>query len=75
AKADPDFVIEAMKAVIIVDVNDKGVALMGGRSRADFVGQTALGRWPTGKHDVFLGSINAGFRGESSFQAETRAVR
>jgi two-component system sensor kinase FixL len=75
ADANPDFVIKAMRAATVVDVNDKGVEMFGGKRREDFIGLTALERWPAGKHDVFIRSIAAGFRGESSFQSEARVVR
>lgn len=75
ADANPDFVIKALKAATVVDVNDKGVETFGGKRREDFIGLTALDRWPAGKYDAFIRSIAAGFRGESSFQSEARALR
>jgi PAS domain S-box-containing protein len=69
---DPDFVVRAMSAVPIVDVNKKAIELLGARTRSELVGRPVVDIWPPGQHDAFVGSINAGFRGESGFQAEAR---
>jgi PAS domain S-box-containing protein len=75
AKDNPEFLITAMDVTTIVDVNDKGVELFGARSRADLIGRSVRDRWPPSKYDVCLRTMEAGFRGESGFQAETRLRR
>jgi PAS domain S-box-containing protein len=69
---DPGFLVRAMLETPIVDVNEKCMNMFGAKSRSDLIGQSVLERWPPGQYDTYLGSINAGFHGESSFQAETR---
>ena len=72
AEEHPEFVIKAMEATTIVDVNDKGIEMFGGKTREEFVGRSIRDKLVADQYDVYLRSIEAGFRGEASFQAETR---
>jgi PAS domain S-box-containing protein len=72
ADDNPEFVLKAMEVTTVADVNDKCVEMFGGKTRDDLIGRSVRDFWPEGKYDVLLGSIEAGFRGESSFQAEAR---
>jgi PAS domain S-box-containing protein len=72
AATNDEFVIRAMSKSPIVDVNDKAIELLGARSRSDLAGRAVLDIWPPDQYDAFIGSIAAGFRGETAFQAEAR---
>jgi PAS domain S-box-containing protein len=72
ADDNPEFVLKAMEVTTVADVNDKCVEMFGGKTRDDLIGRSVRDFWPDGKHDVLVGSIEAGFRGESGFQSEAR---
>ena len=72
ADDNPEFVLKAMEVTTVADVNDKCVEMFGGKTRDDLIGRSVRDFWPEGKYDVLLGSIGAGFRGDSGFQAEAR---
>jgi len=68
----PEFVGKAMEVTTIVDVNDKGVVMFGGRTRDDLIGHSLRDKLLPDEYGVYLRGIAAGLRGDSSFQAETR---
>jgi signal transduction histidine kinase len=68
----PEFATKAMDVTTIVDVNDKGVEMFGGRIRDDLVGHSIRDKLVPANYGVYLRGFAAGFRGDASFQAETR---
>ena len=72
ADDNPEFVLKAMEVTTVADVNDKCVEMFGGKTRDDLIGRSVRDFWPEGRRDVFINSVEAGFRGESGFQTEAR---
>jgi PAS domain S-box-containing protein len=68
----PDFVVRALEATIVTDINQKSIELYGLRDKSDALGKSILGYWLPGRYEAFEGSIEAGFNGKSQFQMVTR---
>jgi C4-dicarboxylate-specific signal transduction histidine kinase len=69
--AHPEFLRQAMEASVAVDVNDRTLTLFGASRREDLLGPVTP-FWIPGRCEAFRGSIEAGWRREPGFQAETR---
>ncbi|MCP2216035.1 sensor histidine kinase [Bradyrhizobium elkanii] len=70
---DPGFISRTMDATKVVNLNDKAIAMFGGRNRADFVGQSIRRFWGSAGEAAYRKSVQAAFDGKASYQAETRA--
>jgi signal transduction histidine kinase len=68
----PEFITRAMDLTKVVDVNDKTITMFGGRDRSEFLGRSIRRDWIPGRYEAYRNSIQAGFRGESGYQTETR---
>ncbi len=67
----PEFLKKAMDASIVIDVNERSLKLLGAKDRSELLGPVTQ-FWIPGQYEAFRGSIEAGFRREPGFQAETR---
>ncbi|PPE72523.1 hypothetical protein C3942_18465 [Solimonas fluminis] len=67
----PEFLEKAMEASVVIDVNERSLKLLGAKDRNELLGPVTK-YWIPGHYDAFRGSIEAGFRREAGFQAETR---
>ncbi len=67
----PEFLKKAMDASIVIDVNERSLKLLGAKDRSELLGPVTQ-FWIPGQYEAFRGSIEAGFRREAGFQAETR---
>lgn len=72
----PEFVIEALDATIVSDVNQKSLELYGMKDKSEAVGKGIRDYWLPGRYEAFKGSLAAAFRGISQFQkvTQTRTV-
>jgi PAS domain S-box-containing protein len=68
----PEFIRQAMDLSIIVDVNQRAVRLYGARDRSEMLGPVTR-FWNPDNSDAFRRSIEAGFRREPGYQAETKS--
>ncbi|ETD38925.1 ATPase [Pseudomonas chlororaphis subsp. aurantiaca PB-St2] len=67
----PEFVEKAMSATIAIDVNQRTLTLYGAKDRSEMLGSITR-FWVPGHHDAFRRSIEAAYRGESGYLAETK---
>lgn len=70
---NPEFLRQAMEASIAIDVNDRTVQMFGGKRREDLFGPVTR-FWIPERSEAFRGSIEAAYRREPGFQAETKLM-
>lgn len=71
----PDWIVEAMRAVRVVDVNDKAVSLFGASRRDEIVGGHVAWCFPPPSHKVFAESLIAAARRQDRYATETTLTR
>ena len=69
--AHPEFLRRAMEVSVAIDVNDRALTLFGAGSTQELLGPVTR-FWIPGRAEAFRGSIEAGWRREPGYQAETR---
>lgn len=69
--AHPEFLRRAMEVSVAIDVNDRALTLFGAGSAQELLGPVTR-FWIPGRAEAFRGSIEAGWRREPGYQAETR---
>ncbi len=70
----PEFVQQAMDAVWIAEANPYTLTLYGAKTKSEILGPVTP-YWIPGQCDTFRRSIEAGYRGETGYQAETKIRR
>ena len=68
--AHPDFLRQAIDSVIILDINDKTLAMFGADHRDQMVGQSIGPYWPKDMEYVFAQSLNAAVQAHAHFMTE-----
>jgi PAS domain S-box-containing protein len=68
----PDFLDRAMDAFVVDEVNERAVVMLGARDAAELAGSVA--RWWRESPDTFRRALEARFRGDPTFEEETRIV-
>ncbi|WP_439638627.1 PAS domain-containing sensor histidine kinase [Nevskia sp.] len=69
--AHPEFLQRAMEASVAIDVNERALKLFGASDVQQLLGPVTR-FWMPGRAEAFRGSIEAGWRREPGYQAETR---
>jgi PAS domain S-box-containing protein len=69
--AHPDFLQSCMEALIIEEVNERTIQSLGGRDSRDFAGRSVAHCWQDNP-DTFRRAMESRFRGETSFEEETK---
>ena len=69
--AHPDFLQQAMEASVAIEVNERALKLFGATEVQQLLGPVTR-FWIPGRAEAFRGSIEAGWRREPGYQAETR---
>lgn len=72
---NPDWVVEAMRAVHVVDVNDKVISLFGASRRDEIVGGHVAWCFPPQSRHVFAESLIAAARRQDRYATETTLTR
>ncbi len=72
---NPDWIVEAMRAVRVVDVNDKAVSLFGATRREEIVGGHVAWCFPPQSRQVFAQSLIAAARRQDRYATETTLTR
>lgn len=73
--AHPEFIVRAMEATVIVDVNEAALRVYGAKDRAELIGQTATRFWAAAGHDTFRRAIESGFTLGPTFEEATKHRR
>ena len=68
----PDFLRRAMDAFVVDEVNERAVMMLGARDAAELAGSVA--RWWRESPDTFRRALEARFRGDPTFEEETRIM-
>lgn len=68
---NPAFIEQAMDATVAMDVNQRTLTLYGAKDRSEMLGPVTR-FWIPGHYDAFRRSIEAAYRGESGYLAETK---
>jgi PAS domain S-box-containing protein len=69
--AHPGFLLRAMEAVIVVEINEQTIRLLGARDAGDIVGKSITPYYRSSPH-TFRRSLESWFRGEPFFAEETQ---
>lgn len=69
--AHPEFLQQAMEASVAIEVNERALKLFGATDVQQLLGPVTR-FWIPGRAEAFRGSIEAGWRREPGYQAETR---
>lgn len=72
---NPDWVVEAMRAVLVIDVNDKVISLFGATRREEIVGGHVAWCFPPQSRHVFAQSLIAAVRRQDRYATETTLTR
>lgn len=72
---NPEWIVEAMRAVRVVDVNDKAVSLFGAGRREEIVGGHVAWCFPPQSRQVFAESLIAAARRQDRYATETTLTR
>ena len=72
--AHPDFLKQCMEALIVEEVNQRTVQLLGVRDAGELVGKPVGPSWGE-RPDTFRRAMETRFRGATSFEEETKWVR
>ncbi|MFV3129021.1 PAS domain-containing sensor histidine kinase [Niveispirillum sp. KHB5.9] len=72
---NPGWIVEAMRAVRVIDVNDKAVSLFGATSREEIVGGHVAWCFPPPSRRVFAESLIAAARRQDRYATETTLTR
>lgn len=72
---NPDWVVEAMRAVLVIDVNDKVISLFGATRREEIVGGHVAWCFPPQSRHVFAESLIAAARRQDRYATETTLTR
>ncbi|AKF04414.1 PAS domain-containing sensor histidine kinase [Sandaracinus amylolyticus] len=67
---DPDLLRQCLEGMVVREVNQPTMAMLGGRDPEDFAGSVAR-FWKT-RPDTFRRAMEARYRGEATFQEETQ---
>ena len=70
----PEFLQQSMDSVWITEANPSSLALYGAKTKAEILGPVTP-YWIPGNCDTYIRSIEAGYKGESGYQAETKMRR
>ena len=68
----PEFLRRAMDALVVDEVNERTIQLLGARDAAELAGPVA--RFWQARPDTFRRALEAEFRGEPAFEEETKIV-
>jgi PAS domain S-box-containing protein len=68
----PDFLRRAMDAFVVDEVNERAVVMLGARDAGELSGSVA--RWWRESPDTFRRALEARFRGDPTFEEETRIL-
>lgn len=68
----PDFVVAALDATIVMDINQNSIELYGLKDKSEAIGKSIRSYWVPERCEAFKGSLAAGFEGRSQFQLVTR---
>jgi PAS domain S-box-containing protein len=68
----PDFLAQCMDALLVDEVNEYSVQMLGARDRSDFAGPVT--RYWAPSPDTFRRAMEARYRGEPTFEEETRIL-
>ena len=71
--AHPDFVQRCMEMLIIEEVNEHTVLMLGGRDTSEFVGTSVADYFPKGS-PTFRRSMVSRYRGDPNYAAETKLL-
>jgi len=71
AGTDDAFLEKLLSLTQVVDANETAVAMLGGQTREDLLGDVAR-YWPEASRSVFLDAVNNGYLGRARFEAQTR---
>lgn len=72
---NPDWIVEAMRAVHVIDVNDKVISLFGASQREEIVGGHVAWCFPPQSRHVFAESLIAAARRQDRYATETTLTR
>ena len=71
--AHPDFLRFCMDSLVIEEINERAVEMLGGRDASDFIGR-GIGYQLREANDAMRRSMASRFRGESRFEEETKVI-
>ena len=69
-RANPDFLRTAIDSVLILDVNDKTLAMFGAERREQMIGHSIGPYWPRDMEFIFAQSLNAAVQAHPHFVTE-----
>jgi PAS domain S-box-containing protein len=72
--AHPDFLRTCLDALIIEEINERAVQMLGGRDASDFLGSPIGWAWQEGSETMRRALVSR-FRGETNFEEETKLAR